>query len=105
LKRAIRSVWIILREINKVYLPVFKSWRLNERMYGALEGLSKPQLALELGERRVNEWRSGLYAKPPPMDKSDRFYHGYERKYSDLLNEEIPLTESLQDTMERTLPM
>lgn len=105
LKRAIRSVWIILKELNKVHLPVFKSWRLNERMYGALEGLSKPQLALELGEQRVIEWRSGLYARPPPMDPSDRFFHGKERKYSDLKASDIPLTESLQDTMERTLPV
>jgi 2,3-bisphosphoglycerate-dependent phosphoglycerate mutase len=74
-------------------------------MYGALEGLSKPQLAVELGEKRVLEWRSGLYARPPPMDPADPLFHGNERKYQDLKRGEIPLTESLLDTLERTFPL
>jgi 2,3-bisphosphoglycerate-dependent phosphoglycerate mutase len=78
LKRAIRSTWIILRELNQIYRPVYKSWRLNERMYGSLEGLSKPQLAKELGESVVQQWRGGLLARPPPMSQT----HAYYRKYS-----------------------
>jgi 2,3-bisphosphoglycerate-dependent phosphoglycerate mutase len=74
-------------------------------MYGSLEGLSKPKLALELGESIVQQWRGGLLARPPEMPESHEFYHGNERKYADLAKEEIPRTESLQDTMERTLPL
>ena len=70
LKRAIRSTWILLRELNQIFRPVYKSYRLNERMYGALEGLSKPGLARELGKDKVNEFRGGLYAVPPPMPRN-----------------------------------
>ena len=105
LKRAIRSTWILLRELNQIFRPVFKSYRLNERMYGALEGLSKPQMASELGAEVVQSWRSGLLARPPPMSPDHKHWHQNERKYSDLSPDEIPVTESLQDTMERTLPL
>jgi 2,3-bisphosphoglycerate-dependent phosphoglycerate mutase len=105
LKRAIHSTWIILKELNQVYRPVYKSWRLNERMYGRLEGLSKPGLALQLGKEIVQSYRSGLLARPPPMDSSHPYWHANERKYADLNPEQIPVTESLQDTMERTLPL
>ena len=105
LKRAIRSSWIIMRELNQIYRPVYKSWRLNERMYGALEGLSKPGVAQELGEDIVQAYRTGLSARPPPMQPGHPFWHRGERKYADLRPDDIPLTESLQDTMERTLPL
>ena len=105
LKRAIRSTWIILRELNQIYRPVYKSYHLNERMYGALEGKSKKQLAEELGKEQVLAWRSGYEAKPPPMDETHPFWHKNERKYSDLRAEEIPETESLEDTMLRTIPL
>lgn len=106
LKRAIRSGWILMREINQVYRPVFKSWRLNERMYGALEGLSKPLMAKELGEDVVQKWRRSFFSRPPPMLPDHKHWHGYERKYSDLITAgQVPTTESLQDTMERTLPL
>jgi len=105
LKRAIRSSWILMRELNQIYRPVYKSWRLNERMYGALEGLSKPGVAQELGEHVVQAYRTGLIARPPPMQPGHPFWHASERKYADLGPDEIPLTESLQDTMERTLPL
>lgn len=105
LKRAIRSTWILLRELNQIFRPVFKSYRLNERMYGALEGLSKPQMASELGAEVVQSWRSGLLARPPKMNSDHKHWHQNERKYSDLAPEDIPVTESLQDTMERTLPL
>jgi 2,3-bisphosphoglycerate-dependent phosphoglycerate mutase len=74
-------------------------------MYGALEGLSKPQMALELGVDFVQSWRSGLLARPPPMSPEHPHWHAFERKYADLTPEEIPITESLQDTMNRTLPL
>lgn len=105
LKRAIRSTWIILTEINQIFRPVFKSWRLNERMYGALEGLSKVDIALEMGEEKVQAFRVGLEGRPPPMDEYHPHWHGNERKYADLDPQDIPRTESLQDTMARTIPL
>mmetsp|Transcript_33539 Transcript_33539/g.115360 ORF Transcript_33539/g.115360 Transcript_33539/m.115360 type:complete len:766 (-) Transcript_33539:67-2364(-) len=105
LKRAIRSTWIVLRELDQIYTPVYKSWRMNERMYGALTGLSKPALALELGEAKVQSYRHGLYDRPPPMpaDGSHAYWPGRERKYDDLAA--VPRTESLYDTMQRSLPL
>uniref|UniRef100_A0A0G4HZW5 Phosphoglycerate mutase n=1 Tax=Chromera velia CCMP2878 TaxID=1169474 RepID=A0A0G4HZW5_9ALVE len=105
LKRAIRSSWILLKELHAVYRPVYKSWRLNERMYGALEGLSKPGTALELGEEIVQSWRAGLKARPPPMDPTHPYWHRNERRYRDLPPHRIPVTESLEDTMNRALPL
>lgn len=107
LKRAIRSTWIILQELNQVYRPVYKSFRLNERMYGALEGLSKPQLAATtgLGKEQVQAYRTALDARPPPMSSDHPLWHGNERKYADLESSDIPDTESLTDTMDRTIPL
>jgi 2,3-bisphosphoglycerate-dependent phosphoglycerate mutase len=105
LKRAIRSVWILLQELNEVYLPVFKSWRLNERMYGALTGLSKQETAERLGQELVQEWRGSLRSRPPPLQPKDTYWPGRDRRYADLTNEQIPLTESLLDCMERTTPL
>src|SRR6056297_396336 len=105
LKRAIRSSWILMTELGQIYRPVYKSWRLNERMYGALEGMSKPGLAEELGEEVVLAFRTGLTTTPPPMTPDHPHWHMHEKKYADVKPEEIPVTESLQDTMERTLPL
>ena len=80
LKRAIRSVWVLLQELNEVYLPVFKSWRLNERMYGALTGLSKSETAEQLGSELVQEWRGSLRTRPPALTPGDRFWPGKERR-------------------------
>lgn len=102
LKRAIRSSWILLRELNEVHLPVFKSWRLNERMYGALTGLSKTETAERLGPKLVQEWRGSLKSRPPPLTPADKFYPGRDRCHADLTPEQIPLTESLLDCMDRT---
>jgi 2,3-bisphosphoglycerate-dependent phosphoglycerate mutase len=102
LKRAIRSSWILLRELNEVYLPVFKSWRLNERMYGALTGLSKTETAERLGAELVQEWRGSLRSRPPPLTPADRYYPGRDRSHADLTPDQIPLTESLLDCMDRT---
>ena len=105
LKRAIRSAWVMMEEMNELYLPVFKSWRLNERHYGALTGLNKKQTAEQLGHDVVQEWRGSLNARPPPVRVGDPFWPGYERKYADLSVEQLPLTESLADCMERTAPI
>lgn len=105
LRRAIRSVWILLQELNEVYVPVFKSWRINERHYGSLTGLSKTQTAERLGAELVQEWRGSLRSRPPPMAESHPYYPGRERKYADLTKDQIPLTESLLDCMERTIPL
>jgi 2,3-bisphosphoglycerate-dependent phosphoglycerate mutase len=106
LKRAIRSSWIILNEINQIYRPIIKTWRLNERMYGALEGHSKPGLAKLFGEETVQLWRgAGLSDRPPAMLENHLYWHGRERKYADLSSSLIPRTESLQDCIDRTIPL
>ena len=105
LKRAIRSSWVLLGELSQVHLPVFKSWRLNERHYGALTGLSKTQTAERLGQELVQEWRGSLRSRPPPLEVDSPYYPGNERKYADLKRDQIPLTESLLDCMERTAPL
>eukprot|EP00986_Skeletonema_menzelii_P014538 scaffold9751_cov153-Skeletonema_menzelii.AAC.9 len=102
LKRAIRSAWILIREMNEVHLPVFKSWRLNETMYGALTGLSKTETAERLGPKLVQEWRGSLKSRPPPLTPADKYYPGRDRSHADLTPEQIPLTESLLDCMDRT---
>ena len=105
LKRAIRSTWILLQEMDEVYLPVFKSWRLNERFYGALTGLCKSETAEKLGHEIVQEWRGSLRSRPPPIQVSDPYWPGNDRKHADLSPEQIPLTESLMDCMDRTEPV
>ena len=105
LKRAIRSTWVLLREIDQIYRPVLKSWRLNERMYGALTGLSKDGLAAEIGARPVQAWRHSLNARPPPLSPDHPLAPHRERKYADLPFGEVPRTESLQDCLDRTLPL
>ena len=105
LKRAIRSTWILLQEFNEVYLPVFKSWRLNERFYGALTGLNKTQTAERLGEELVQGWRGSLRNRPPALSRQDQYYPGRDRKYADLTPDQLPVTESLLDCMERTEPL
>jgi 2,3-bisphosphoglycerate-dependent phosphoglycerate mutase len=105
LSRAIETAWLVMNELDSLWLPIVKTWRLNERMYGDLEGKSKPGLALELGKEIVQEWRSGFSIRPPPMTSDHKYWHGNEKKYSDLSSDEIPVTESLEDTMERTLPL
>lgn len=105
LKRAIRSAWIILQEMNSVYLPVFKSWRINERMYGALTGLGKKDTASQLGPDLVQQWRGSLRSRPPAVRPGDAYWPGKDRKYADLSSEQIPRTESLLDCMERVKPL
>lgn len=105
LKRAINSCWAIMQELNAPFLPIYKSWRLNERHYGSLQGLSKKKTAESFGSKTVQAWRRSLKARPPPMTQADMTFPGNDRKYSDLLPEQIPLSESLYDCMLRTEPL
>jgi 2,3-bisphosphoglycerate-dependent phosphoglycerate mutase len=104
LKRAIRTLWIILGEMDLMWLPVENYWRLNERHYGALQGLNKSETAAKFGEEQVKIWRRSYDVPPPPLEKSDPHYPGHDRRYAHLKSEELPLTECLKDTVERFLP-
>ncbi|WP_455368472.1 2,3-diphosphoglycerate-dependent phosphoglycerate mutase [[Eubacterium] cellulosolvens] len=104
LKKAIRTLWIVLDEMDLMWIPVYKSWRLNERHYGALQGLNKIEMASKYGEEQVLLWRRSYDIKPPVLEESDKRYPGKDPKYLNLEKKDIPLTESLKDTMERLLP-
>jgi len=104
LKRAIRTLWIVQDELDLMWLPVKKSWRLNERHYGALQGLNKSETAGKYGEGQVLIWRRSYDIPPPPLKKSDARYPGRDPRYSMLGLSQIPLAESLQDTYRRCLP-
>ncbi|QKE72414.1 2,3-diphosphoglycerate-dependent phosphoglycerate mutase [Arthrobacter citreus] len=103
LKRAIRTLWIILNEIDMMWIPVHKTWRLNERHYGALQGLNKTETAKKYGDEQVNIWRRSMNIRPPALEPGDPRYEIYEPRYKDLLEGEYPLTESLEDTEKRVL--
>ncbi|MBC7257382.1 MAG: 2,3-diphosphoglycerate-dependent phosphoglycerate mutase, partial [Chloroflexi bacterium] len=104
LKRAIRTLWIILDEMDLMWIPVYRSWRLNERHYGALQGLDKAETAALHGEEQVHIWRRSYDVPPPPLTEDDPRYPGRDRRYAELSQEELPLTESLKDTVKRMLP-
>jgi 2,3-bisphosphoglycerate-dependent phosphoglycerate mutase len=104
LKRAIRTLWIVLDEMDLMWLPEHRSWRLNERHYGALQGLNKAETAAKYGDKQVHVWRRS-YADPPPLlTADDPRYPGHDRRYADVPREQLPLTESLKDTVARFLP-
>lgn len=103
LRRAIRTLWIMLDEMDLMWIPVHKSWKLNERHYGALQGLDKQETTAKYGEEQVNRWRRFVYVTPPAIDKADKRYPGLELKYRELRESDIPLTENLNDTEERVL--
>jgi 2,3-bisphosphoglycerate-dependent phosphoglycerate mutase len=105
LTRAIKSTWTLLEGLDALYTPVFKTYRLNQRCYGSLEGLSKKTAAQEFGLDVVNAWRNSLKARPPPVKETDPNYHGHDRRYSDIPSERIPKTESLLDCQERARPL
>lgn len=105
LKRAIRTLWIVLDDMELTWIPVVKSWRLNERMYGALQGLNKVEMAQKYGEEQVQIWRRSYATPPPPLGRDDPRWPGHDPRYADLRPEEIPLTESLKDTVSRFLPL
>lgn len=104
LKRAIRTLNIILDEMDTMWLPVIKNWRLNERHYGNLQGLNKSEMAEKFGEEQVHIWRRSYDIPPPPMEESDERNPRNDRRYNDLSDEEIPLTECLKDTVARFVP-
>jgi 2,3-bisphosphoglycerate-dependent phosphoglycerate mutase len=105
LKRAIRTMWYVLDEMDRMFLPIKNSWRLNERHYGALQGLNKAEMAEKFGEKQVHEWRRSYDIRPPALEKSDPRYPGSDPRYRGLKEEEIPLTECLKDTVARFLPL
>lgn len=104
LKRAIRTLWIVLDEMDLMWIPVYRSWRLNERHYGALQGLNKAETAEKYGEAQVKLWRRSYDVRPPALTKDDERYPGKDRRYADLTEEELPLTECLKDTVARFVP-
>ena len=104
LKRAIRTLWITLDEMDLMWIPVYNSWRLNERHYGALQGLNKSEMALKYGEEQVLIWRRSYDVRPPELEKSDKRHPAYDLRYKDLDKKDIPSTECLKDTVGRFLP-
>ena len=104
LKRAIRTLWITLDQMDLMWIPVHRSWRLNERHYGALQGLNKAETAEKFGEAQVKIWRRAYDTPPPPLEKSDPRYPGNDPRYADLTEGVLPLTECLKDTVARFLP-
>ncbi|MFN8547293.1 MAG: 2,3-diphosphoglycerate-dependent phosphoglycerate mutase [Candidatus Eisenbacteria bacterium] len=104
LKRAIRTLWITLDEMDLMWIPVVRSWRLNERHYGALQGLNKAETAEKFGDAQVKLWRRSYATPPPALDPSDERYPGREPRYAGLSKAELPLTECLADTVARVLP-
>jgi 2,3-bisphosphoglycerate-dependent phosphoglycerate mutase len=104
LARAIRTLWMVLDEMDALWLPVHKSWRLNERHYGALQGLNKSETAARHGEAQVKIWRRSYDISPPPLPPDDDRHPSKDRRYAGLSAAELPLTESLKDTVARFLP-
>src|SRR5678816_1414292 len=104
LKRAIRTLWIAPDEMDLMWIPVFRSWRLNERHYGALQGLNKAETAALHGEAQVKIWRRSYDIPPPPLTADDPRHPSRDRRYTDLKKSELPLTESLKHTVARFLP-
>ena len=103
LKRAIRTLWITLHEMDLMWIPVYKSWKLNERHYGALQGLNKAETAKKYGDEQVHKWRRYVDVRPPELLKTDDRYPGKELKYKELRDDELPTTESLEDTVKRVM--
>jgi 2,3-bisphosphoglycerate-dependent phosphoglycerate mutase len=104
LKRAIRTLWLSLEEMDRVWIPVRHSWRLNERHYGALQGLNKAETAKKFGEEQVKIWRRSYATPPPPLTPDDERHAGRDPRYASLTRDLLPLTESLADTVARFLP-
>ncbi len=104
LKRAIRTLWIVMDDMDLMWLPVKGSWRLNERHYGALQGLNKAETAEKYGEEQVKIWRRSYAVRPPALDEADARWPGHDPRYRDPDKKDAPLTECLRDTVERFLP-
>ena len=104
LKRAIRTLWILLDEMDLMWLPVENDWRLNERHYGALQGLNKAETAGKYGEEQVKLWRRSYQVRPPALEEGDPRHPRFDPRYRELSRELLPAAECLRDTVERVLP-
>jgi 2,3-bisphosphoglycerate-dependent phosphoglycerate mutase len=104
LKRAIRTLWLTLDGMDLMWIPVVRNWRLNERHYGALQGLNKAETAAKYGDEQVLIWRRSYDIQPPALEKDDERYPGHDPRYKDLGDDELPQTECLKDTVARFLP-
>ncbi|MFO7459553.1 MAG: 2,3-diphosphoglycerate-dependent phosphoglycerate mutase [Desulfatiglandales bacterium] len=104
LKRAIRTLWIVMDEMDLMWIPVIRDWRLNERHYGALQGLNKSEMAEKFGEEQVQIWRRSYDTRPPALEETDPRNPANDPRYGELRQEEIPLSECLKDTVSRFLP-
>ncbi len=104
LKRAIRTLWLSLEEMDAMWIPVIPDWRLNERHYGALQGLNKSETAAKFGDEQVLVWRRSYDIPPNPLTKDDERYPGKDRRYAHLTEKQLPLTECLKDTVDRVVP-
>jgi 2,3-bisphosphoglycerate-dependent phosphoglycerate mutase len=104
LKRAIRTLWIVLDELDLMWIPVSHSWRLNERHYGALQGLNKTQTAEKFGLEQVHAWRRSFAVSPPALEVTDKRFSGHDPRYAGLKSDELPRCESLKDTLARVFP-
>ena len=104
LKRAIRTLWIALDVLDRMWIPVVKDWRLNERHYGALEGLNKAETAAKHGEAQVKIWRRSYDIPPPPLKPDDPRHPSFDPRYAGLSPQQLPVTESLKDTVARVIP-
>jgi 2,3-bisphosphoglycerate-dependent phosphoglycerate mutase len=104
LKRAIKTLWLALEEMDLMWIPVHHSWRLNERHYGGLQGLNKTETVEKHGMEQVKIWRRSYDVPPPPLTPDDPYYPGRDPRYADVPKEELPLTECLKDVVARFLP-
>jgi 2,3-bisphosphoglycerate-dependent phosphoglycerate mutase len=104
LKRAIRTLWITLDGMDLMWIPVRRSWRLNERHYGALQGLNKAEMAKKFGDEQVKIWRRSYATPPPPLESDDERHPGRDPRYALLTRDQLPLSEALKNTVERFLP-
>jgi len=105
LKRAIHTMWLVMDETDQAWLPVVRDWRLNERHYGALQGLNKAETARKMGEKQVMLWRRSYAVRPPALTLDDPRYPGHDRRYAGLSQDEIPTTECLKDVLDRFMPL
>jgi 2,3-bisphosphoglycerate-dependent phosphoglycerate mutase len=104
LKRAIQTLWVVMEEMELEWIPVVRAWQLNERHYGALQGLNKAEMAAKFGEAQVKIWRRSYDVPPPALDWDDPRHPRFDRRYADLTKDELPACESLKDTVARMLP-
>jgi 2,3-bisphosphoglycerate-dependent phosphoglycerate mutase len=104
LKRAIKTLWITLEDMDLMWIPVVRNWRLNERHYGALQGLNKAETAKKYGDEQVLIWRRSYDTQPPALENTDERYPGNDPRYNELSEKELPLTECLMDTVARFVP-